>query len=168
MLPTILILEDGTVVSGNGTLEAVKKTTKESKNIQVVNLGKLPIEKAKAIAIALNQLAKKSFIDPEKLKLNLEFLEGKINLDALGFGEDLNVFLSPQENPKDREQENKKEFAGVNRILLHYESAEYLEFSDMIRSLAAEDGYGSVSDAVLAATRYFYDSKDRPSNSNKA
>ena len=169
LLPTILILQDGTVVSGNGTLEAYKRKHTEDSIIPVVDLGDLPMEKARAIAIAINQLAKKSFIDPEKLRLNLQFLENKIDLDSLGFGEDLKLYLeSSAQDPEDREQENKKEFAGVNRILLHYESAEYLEFSDSVRFLAQNDGYSSVSETVLAAVRYFYDNKDRKQSPNSA
>lgn len=123
----IVALADGTVIAGNGTLEAARRLGWTS--IAVVRFD--DEAKARAYAIADNRTAELSAWDERALADALQELGADFPLDALGFAEhDVSRMLADDSAPVDPYEEwkqmpdyNQPDMMPVRRLIVNFRSA---------------------------------------------
>ena len=151
-----VVVRQGRVIAGNGTLVAARDHLKWTKIAAVEFKGSEP--EAKAYALADNRTAELSVWDDEKLAANLEALTDFKPVD-LGFDDAAveqiteDPFAGAPEDPKPAVKPldtDKGPMSHVKMLQLFLDE-EHKGFIENVRALGGRLGTGTITDAVIAA-----------------
>jgi hypothetical protein len=154
----IVIDEEGGVLAGHGRLLALYKLG--FSDVSCVEATGLTEAQRKAYILADNKIASNSGWDEEMLKVELEELKGlDIDMDILGWGDDIPEFASPVDyglldDEETDDRMNSLEEGAKRAIMVEFNPSDYEEARSLCNGIR-EKNEGYLGGAVLAMLRFW-------------